>query len=103
MGDPAREVDASCYSPFLQRGNDQLFQLPVPGDGGAKILSVAEDGGKCLSEVLDALLSAQPTDVADEGSAVGQRGDDGECLKIEEVTVGDEDFVMVFFEIPFRN
>jgi hypothetical protein len=62
-----------------------------------EILPVAEDGGEGLGEVLDAFLPAQPADVADEGRAVRQRGGDGEGVEVEEVAVGDEDFVAVGF------
>lgn len=53
--------------------------------------------------MLDALLPAQPADVADEGGTVGEGGGDGEGLEVEEVLVGDEDFVAVGFEVPIRN
>ena len=68
-----------------------------------EILSVAENGREGLGEVLDAFLPAQPTDVADERAAVGQRGSDGEGIEVKKVAVSDEDFVAVGFEVPFRN
>ena len=103
MGDPAREVDAGGDAPFLQGGHDRVLQLPVPADEHAKVLPVAEDGGEGLGEVLDTLLPAQPADVADEGRTVGEGGGDGEGLEVEEVTVGDEDFVAIGFEVPFGD
>ena len=53
--------------------------------------------------MLDAFLATQPADVADEGRAIGQGGGDGEGVEVEEVTVGDEDFVAVGFEVPFGD
>ena len=103
MGDPAREGNAGGEPLFLQGGHDRVLQLPVPADEHAKVLPVAEDGREGLGEVLDALLSAQSADVADEGWAIGQGGGDGEGVEVEEVLVGDEDLVAIFFEVPFRN
>ncbi len=51
--------------------------------------------------MLDAFLPAQPADVADEGRTGGQRGGDGEGVEIEEMAMGDENFVAVGFEVPF--
>ena len=68
-----------------------------------EILPVAEDGWESQGEVPDAFLPAQPADVADERGAVGQRGGDGEGVEIEEVAVGDEDFVAVGFKVPFGD
>ena len=99
MGDPAWEVDTSGNASFLQGGLDQLFQWPVAADEHAEVLLVAEDGGEGLGEVLDTFLPAQPADVADEGRAVGQGSGDGEGIEVEEVLVGDEDLVAVFFHI----
>jgi hypothetical protein len=81
---------------FLQGGLDRLFQLPVPTDEYTEILPVSKDGGEGLGEVLDAFLPAQPADVADEGRAVRQGGGDGEGVEIEEMLMGDENFVAVF-------
>jgi len=53
--------------------------------------------------VLGAFLPAQPADVADEGGTVRQGGGDGEGLEVEEVLVGDEDFVAVGFEVPLGD
>lgn len=64
---------------------------------------MAEDGRKGLGEVLNPLLTAQPANVADEEMAVGKWGGDGEGFEVEEVAVGDEDFVAVRFEVPARN
>ena len=50
--------------------------------------------------MLDAFLPAQPADVADERRASGKRGGDGEGLEIEEVAVGDEDFISIFSQLP---
>ena len=100
MGDPAREVDTGGDTLFLQGGLDRLFQLPVPADERAEVLSVAEDGREGLGEMLDAFLPAQPADVAYEGRPVGQGGGDGEDVEIEEVAVGDEDRVFIGFKIP---
>lgn len=101
VGDPAREVNAGGEPLFLQGGHDRVLQLPIPADEHAKVPAVAEDGREGLGEVLDALLPAQSADVADEGRTVGQGGGDGEGLEVEEVLVGDEDFVAVGFEVPF--
>ena len=103
MGDPAREVNAGGDATFLQGGLDRLLQLPIPADEHPEVLPIAEDGGEGLDEVLDAFFPAQPTDIADERRAVGQGGGDGEGIEIEEMLVGDADFVVVFFEIPFLN
>ena len=101
MGDPAREVDTGGDSPLLQRGLDRLFQLPIPADEHPEVLPVGEDGGEGLGEVLDAFLPAQSADVADERGPAGQRSGDGEGAEVEEVLVGDEDFVTIMFKVPF--
>lgn len=103
MGDPAREVGAGGDTPFLQGGFDCLLQRPISADEHPEVLSAAEDGGEGLGEVLDAFLPAQPADVADKGRAVGQGSGDREGLEVEEVAVGDEDFVAVGFKIPFGD
>ncbi len=103
VGDPAREVDALGDAILLQGGCDRFFKLPVPADERAKVLLMDKDCGQSLGEMLDALLSAQPADVADEGRAVGKWGGDGEDLEVEEVLVGDEDLVAVGFEMPFGD
>ncbi len=72
MGDPAREVDAGGDALFLQTGHDRILQLPFPANEYAEILPVAEDCGEGPGKVLDALLPAQPADVADEGRAIGK-------------------------------
>jgi len=53
--------------------------------------------------MLNALLPAQPADVADKGWAGGQGGGDGEGVEVEEMAVGDEDFVAVGLEVPLRD
>ena len=63
----------------------------------------AEDGGESLDEVLDALFCTQAANVADERGAVGEGGGDGEGGEVEEMLVGDEDFVAVRGEIPFGD
>ena len=103
MGDPAREVDGGGDSLFLQGGLDRLLQLPVSADEHPEILLVAEDGGEGLGKVLDAFLPAQPADVADEWRTVRQRDGDGEGVEVEEVSVGDESFAAVFFEVPLGD
>ena len=103
MGDPAREGNAGGEPLFLQGGHDRVLQLPVPADEHAKVLPVAEDGREGLGEVLHAFLPAQPTDVADEGRAIGQGSGDGEGVEVEEVLVGDTDFVAVGLEVPFGD
>ena len=103
MGDPARKVDAICDTPLLQGGFDLLFQLPVPADEHTEILVVAEDGRECLGEMLDAFLPTQPADVADERGAVVIWDGDGEDGEVEEMAVGDEDFVAVGCEGPLLN
>ena len=72
MGDPTRKIDAGGDATLLQRGCNRIFQLPVTTDERAEVLSMAEDGGEGPSEVLDALLPAQPADVADESRAIGK-------------------------------
>lgn len=63
----------------------------------------SEDGREGLSEVLDTFLPTQSADVADEGGARGQGGGDGEGGEIEEVLMGNEDFVAVGFKVPFGD
>lgn len=89
--------------PFLQGSFDRPLQWPVPADEHAEILLVAKDGGEGPGEVLDALLPAQAADVADEGRAVVQGGGGGEGVEVEEVAVGDENFVSIFIQFPFLN
>jgi len=97
MGDPARKVDAICDTPILQGGFNRPLQLPVPADEHTEILVVAEDGRECLGEMLDAFLPSQTADVADEVGAVVIGGGDSEGGEVEEVAMGDEDFVAVRF------
>lgn len=99
VGDPAREVDAGGDPLFLQGGLDRLLQLPFPSNEHAEVLLAAEDRGEGLGEVLDAFLPAQPADVANKGGAVAQVGSDSEGVEIEEMPVGDDNFVAVFFEL----
>ena len=100
MGDPPWEVNTISDTHLLQGGFDCLFQLPVATDEHAEILVVAEDGGECPDEMLDAFFRTHPADVADEEGAVFVWGGHGEGGKVEEVLAGDEDFVAVGGEVP---
>ena len=64
---------------------------------------VAENSGECLGEMLDAFLPAEAADVADERWAVVIGDGDGEGGEVEEMAVGDEDFVAVRSEVPFGD
>ena len=103
VGDPAREVDAAGNPPFLKGGLDRLSQRPISADECTELRPIVEDGGKGLGKMLNALLIAQPADIADEGRAGGKRRGDGECVEVEEVLVGDEDFVAIRFEVPLGD
>ena len=103
MGDPAREVDMGGDTPLLQGSFDFLFQLTISTDKHMEILVVAENSGECLGEMLDAFLCAQAADVADEVGAVVIGGGDSEGGEVEEVTMGNEDFVAVGGEVPFGD
>ena len=103
MGDPTREVDAGGDAPFLQGGLDRLSQRPIPADECTEIRPAVEDAGKGLDKMLNALLIAQSADIADEGGAGGKRCGDGECVEVEEVLVGDEDFVAIGFEVTLGD
>jgi hypothetical protein len=68
-----------------------------------EIRMIFKDGGQGLDEVLDAFFCAQAADVANERGAVGIGDGDGEGGEVEEVAVGDEDFVATIFEVPFTQ
>lgn len=103
MRDPAWEIDAVGDSLFLQGGFDRLIQLPVTTDEHMVVLLVAKDCGKRPDKILDAFLLAQPADIADPARPVRHGNGSGECFKIEEVLVRDENFVAVEFELPVGN
>jgi len=53
--------------------------------------------------MLDAFFCAQAADVADDRGTFGQGGGDGEGGEVEEVLVGDEDFIVIGSQIPRLN